>query len=156
MKLFMINVGGQVKGSTIEVHDCMFIVSNTFRSTIEEVKKRWYGEQKGLHIDSYKVIDAIDDYRLILGLKNDKKLYMVNYGGFHPEFNHEVHKNAFFVTDGNPKEIAKKMIEKHKYMDHIDEITSVEEHVGVSIGFLKGDYKYDPTMDWMGYKKIGD
>ncbi len=155
MKLFMIHVGGHTKGSTIEVHDCMFIVSNTFEGTIEEVKKRWYGTPEGLHIDSYKVINFVDNYRLVLGLKNDKKLYMVNYGGFHPEFTQEVHKNAFFVTDKNPKTIANRMMSQFEYMDHIDAITDVEEEAGISIGFLKGEYTYISEVDWKGYKKIG-
>lgn len=154
MKLFMVFVGGHIADSTIEVHDVMFIVSDTFENTFKEVKRRWYGNPDSLHIDSYKVLENIDGYKLVIGARNDMKLYMVNYGGINPDEMSEIHVNTFFVTDGDPKEVAKKQMSQYKFMDHIDTITDIEKYCGESIGFLKGDYSYVAKPDWQGYIKL--
>lgn len=154
MKLFMINIGGHIKECTIEVHDTLFIVSESFEETFDEIKRRWYGSLDSLHIDSYKVIEHVDDYKVVLGAKNDKRLYMVNYGGINPNVMEEVHKNVFIVTAEDPNEVAKELLSKYEFMNHVDTVTDVEEHCGVRIGFLKGEYTYDGLADWQGYIKL--
>ena len=157
-KLFMIGIGGSTEGSTIEVHDVQFIIAESFEDTFDELKERWYGLPNSLHIDSYKILKEIDGYLLDLTGRDNRKLFFINYGGYTPSVFGELHSSTFVLahTKFEAKQIGTSLMTNHEHMNHIDEVSNINENIGdiISIGFIPGNFVFDETPDWQGYIKL--
>ena len=95
LHLFLVVLGGRASKSNIEVHDIRWVVGETINETFPTLREEWFGEQKGLHIDSYKAIKYIDGYKIKITEANktypedivfsNKSLWFINLGGYKPE-----------------------------------------------------------------------
>ena len=79
-KLFMIGLGGSIKGANVEVHAMQFVIADKLENCYDDLRKRWYGES--LHIDSYTELEFIDGYQIDLTSTTNTNLYMVVYVGY--------------------------------------------------------------------------
>jgi hypothetical protein len=52
-KLFLVYLGGGAPKSNIELHDGQFVAGETIEDTFEQLRQRWFGTVKGLHLDTY-------------------------------------------------------------------------------------------------------
>ena len=164
-KLFLIKIGGSVGLSNIEVHDIQFILADNIEETFDELKVRWYGEIRSLHIDGYKIISNIDDYNIIIsGQKpsQTKRLFFIDLGGYSDKIFGEIHKNVFLLAENidEARSEASKIIKDYPNIDHIDSICDVEENINVTskeniyLSFENADLKYNDLADWQGYLKL--
>lgn len=101
LKLFMILVGGQVRGANIELHDVRFAAGEKIRDTYETLQDEWWGDPDTLHIDAWADVTHIDGYDVLLSpepYKGREKLYFVNLGGYDLSIFDELHRNILKVA----------------------------------------------------------
>ncbi len=97
--LFLVVVGGRSPKANIELHDVRWVIGTKIEDTLEQLRNDYFGSNNGSHIDNYKKVDSIDDYKINLRntmkreakdkiLKKEKisnkKLWFVNIGGYDP------------------------------------------------------------------------
>ena len=73
--LYLVVLGGRAKKANIELHDVRWVVGSKIEDTYGTLRKDWFGSPKGLHIDSYKKINYIDENKI--NLKNVEKVKIV-------------------------------------------------------------------------------
>lgn len=141
-KLYMIGLGGSIKGANIEVHDIQLAVASSLEQCIEEVKGRWYGDD--LHLDSYTVVKDIDGYRVDFSDEGILGLYLVVYGGYKQGVIDEIHEYDFVIADSihKAKKIGKSNIDKFPVMDHVDSVVDVFENTGIRFNLIQGNYSF--------------
>lgn len=69
-KLFMFYLGGRVKGANIEVHDVFFGIGEKAEDCYDSIKKHWFGEKKGLHVDCYAPVEYVDGFDVTVEKKH--------------------------------------------------------------------------------------
>jgi len=52
-KLFLVYLGGRAPRANIELHDVQFVAGDSIEDTFEQLRKRWFGTVRGLHLDAY-------------------------------------------------------------------------------------------------------
>ena len=180
LSLFIVVLGGRASKSNIEVHDVRWVVGETIHETFSMLRKEWFGQQKGLHIDSFKEIKYVDGYKIkVTEAKRvhqentfcrDKRLYFINLGGYNPAKMSEEHSFRLVVADSNlqakikAKDCWKDAI-KSKHNDNCSEITNISQvddlHKINKIGSWEIKLILDPkdrneelNPDWYGYMRI--
>lgn len=115
-KLFAVYLGGKADGCNIELHDVVFVVGTNIEETYPLIAKKWFGDLKGLHIDSYIQLQNIDGYKIELSQdsplnEGSKKLFFVNFGAYKPGEFTEHHQCAFYVADSSADALSKARLE---------------------------------------------
>ena len=142
--LFLVVLGGRANKANIELHDVRWVIGSKIEDTIDVLRRDWFGDFEGLHIDSYKKINYVDCYKLILKniekekLKNKKffkeninkkYLWFVNLGGYDPHCMQEKHEFGLVVA-ANSLEAKKKA--KSQWLNgfrkkHKDDVTPLNK-----------------------------
>ena len=181
--LFLVFIGGNAPKANIELHDVRWVVGSKIEDTFESLRKNWFGSIEGLHIDSYKKIKSIDGYKINLkkiekpkknylnkDLRNKKKLWFVNLGGYQCDSMQERHEFGFVVAKNSleAKKIAKskwligyRKIHKDNIF-HLRSMSNVDDcEVIKNVDNWKIELKLDSNFanennypDWYGYKRI--
>ena len=60
--LFIVVLGGSCGKSNIELHDVRWVVGSSIQETFKQLRKEWFGDQDGLHIDSYLKVQFVDGF----------------------------------------------------------------------------------------------
>lgn len=165
MNLYMISLGGKVKGCNIEVHDVQFVVANHIDDTIELLKSNWYGREDKLHMDSYKVLVGADGFSIRLTKEKpnrSKQLFFVHLGGYKKSLTQEIHNITILVGESEQevKERALKVTEVADIQNHVDSIIRVESYMLSTDGEryfidLSESYEdFDQAPDWFGYRRL--
>jgi hypothetical protein len=101
LRLFAVYLGGRAAGCNTELHDVVFVTGQAIEDTYELLLGKWFGVSKGLHIDSWVQLDAVDGFRVGLSATPEDappKLWFVNLGAYREGEFTEVHANAFMVA----------------------------------------------------------
>lgn len=182
--LFIVVLGGRTKKSHIELHDVRWVVGIDIEETYEQLRKEWFGDQKGLHIDSYIKIKYIDGYLINLIPKNQinnslatlksnpehNLLWFVNIGGYSPKLMSEQHQFGLIAAK-NYREAKKKAkdnwlinslkkhsddISKIRLIEDIDDCVSIEVVNGYQVDLVPDKYNRNQLFipDWYGFKRI--
>jgi len=64
--IFLVTLGGQYKGSNVEVHDVRVVAGFTIKDTIPILRSQWFGNSKGLHVDSYLEVKYVNGFSIHL------------------------------------------------------------------------------------------
>jgi len=166
MKLFMVYLGGSAPGANIELHDVRFVVGENIVDTYPQLRAQWFGQVKGLHLDSYLVLQHIDGYEISLvttPIKQDVKLYFVNFGGYYPTKIAEQHEFTVCVarSAAEAKAQAKARLLTDAQSQHkddllaLDECLSIDEVSGYYIQLQPKGHSQPLIPDWSGYEVIG-
>ncbi|WP_320676745.1 DUF1543 domain-containing protein [Prochlorococcus sp. MIT 1300] len=123
VKLYLVVLGGRFRNCNVELHDVRWVASETIEAAIPELKSQWFGNQKGLHIDSYMNLEYVDGYKIVLkeasklkpinkssiSCKNEslKKLWFVNLGGYKSDQLAEAHEFGMVVANSSKEAIKK-------------------------------------------------
>ena len=122
--LYLVVLGGRANKANIELHDVRWVLGSKIEDTFDELRKGWFGNIEGLHIDSYKKINYVDGYKITLkNIENNKlkdnkfysvnntrkNLWFVNIGGYDPSSMQEKHEFGLVVASSKfeAKNIAK-------------------------------------------------
>ncbi|GGW53036.1 DUF1543 domain-containing protein [Alishewanella tabrizica] len=166
MKLFMVYLGGSAPGANIELHDVRFVVGEHIVDTYPQLRAQWFGQVKGLHLDSYLALQHIDGYEITLvttPIKQDVKLYFVNFGGYYPNKIAEQHDFTVCVarSAAEAKAKAKASLLTDAQSQHkddllmLDECLSIDEVNGYYIQLQAKGHSQPLIPDWSGYEVIG-
>ena len=145
--LFLVVLGGRAKKANVELHDVRWVVGSKIEDTYEVLRRNWFGNSEGLHIDSYKKINYVDGYKINLknienkklknnelfnGYNSQKNLWFVNIGGYDPSSMQEKHEFGLVIASD---ELEAKNIAKSKWLKgckkkHKDDIASLKKLIG--------------------------
>ena len=183
--LFLVVIGGKAPNANVELHDVRWVIGSKIEDTFETLRKNWFGSIEGLHIDSYKKIKSVEGYKINLknvekdkiksknfkkDIKNKKKLWFVNLGGYQSDSMQERHEFGLVVArnSSEAKKIAKskwllgyRKIHKDN-LSSLGMISDVDDcEVIKNIDNWEIELKLDNHFvvennypDWYGYKRI--
>ena len=138
-------LGGRTKKTHIELHDVRWVVGNNIKDTFAQLRQEWFGDNNGLHIDSYMKITFIDGYKIQINKKssiekkkessisykivNNKFLWFINIGGYKSTQLAELHEFGLVVasTSSEATSKAKEKWLKSAELKHKDDLTSLKE-----------------------------
>jgi len=143
INLFLVVLGGRSTKANVELHDVRWVVGSKIEDTYEVLRKDWFGNLEGLHIDTYKKINYVDGHKINLksienqksknkkflyGKNPRKKLWFVNIGGYDPMSMQEKHEFGLVVASSS---LEAKNIAKSKWLNgfrkkHKDDIASLQ------------------------------
>jgi hypothetical protein len=163
--LYMISLGGKVKGCNVEVHDVQFVAADHIDETVGLLKSNWYGLAEKLHMDSYKEIIGADGFAVRLSKEKpagSRKLFFVHLGGYKKTSTQELHEVGLFVGESEQtvKERALKEIPVADIQNHVDSIIHVENCIlstdgeAYFIELSESHQNFDPSPDWFGYRRL--
>ena len=141
--LYLVVLGGRATKANIELHDVRWVVGSKVEDTFYVLRRDWFGELDGLHIDSYKKIKNVGGYKINLknrekiklknnqlgnSKKNKKYLWFVNIGGYDPNSMQEKHEFGLVVASNR---LEAKNTAKSKWLmgfkkKHEDDISSLK------------------------------
>jgi hypothetical protein len=165
-KLFLVYLGGGTPKSNIELHDVQFVAGETIEDTFEQLRQRWFGTVKGLHLDAYLELRFVDGFRVELRRERSDRaesLYFVNFGGYDSTSVAELHQFGVFAADSPAaaKRRGKESLLTRALQQHKDDVFDVDNcfavgEVGDYFVHLVPDSGVQPFVpDWFGYRVIG-
>lgn len=138
MKLLMLKIGARPKGRLIEQHDVVFCAVDDFTQVIDVVNKAWQEAKNNWHIDAWREITRVGEYRieLVPNTPSDHKtdemqsqLYFVNLGGYLPDMFEEFHYKDLVVASSVANATAQvKQSEFYKTYD----LTTIDPLTGIN------------------------
>ncbi|MGD2168705.1 MAG: DUF1543 domain-containing protein [Chlamydiota bacterium] len=133
-KLFAVYLGGRADRCNIELHDVVFVAGSSIEETYPLLAKKWFGNLKGFHIDSYVELQNIDGYKIELSQSPPKdhslkKLYFINLGAYKPGEFTEYHQSTFYVADSAPDAIRRAKSELCQGLQtvHKDDVVTLDK-----------------------------
>ena len=180
LSLFIVVLGGRTLKSNIEIHDVRWVLGESIEDTFPELRNQWLGKKSGLHIDSYKRIEYVDGYKIVISQSNKKNsinpilddlsLWFVNLGGYNPKKMYEEHEFTLVVAKKavEAKKKARKKWHSNFKKTHTDDYSGInifeevdELHSIRKIKEWEIKLIYDPEErsqkiipDWYGYMRI--
>ena len=180
LSLFIVVLGGRSKKSNVELHDVRWVVGESIEDTFGELRRQWFGQEEGLHIDSYKCIKYIDGYKIVISKANSNNLketnldnellWFINLGGYNQKKMNEEHE--FTLVAAKRAAEAKKKAKsnwksnlKNKHNDDYSEISNIglidDMHPIRKVNSWEIKLIPDPKKrsdrlipDWYGYRRI--
>lgn len=112
-KLFCFIVGCTLEERNIEQHDVVFVIAEDVSKTVSQLRNFWPEAGDKLHIDCWREISCIDDYKIEVTLKNDSSvkdtqslsLFFINLGGYKKNEFDEFHYKCFIVAKNSSEAI---------------------------------------------------
>src|SRR3984885_11661792 len=131
-KLFLVYLGGGTPTSNIELHDVQFVAGGTIEDTFEQLRQRWFGTVKGLHLDTYLELRFVDGFRVELRREpsdRPEKLYFVNFGGYDSSSVAELHQFGVFAASSpvEAKQKGKASLLTRALEQHKDDVFDVDD-----------------------------
>lgn len=112
MKLFYVILGATPNGRNIEQHDVFFGIAESMRDLVPAMKDFWPEAKGQIHIDCYREVSAVDNYRVTVVNKtaqeNPNHLFFINLGGYVPGRFEELHEQ-FLMVDESMSNIIKRV-----------------------------------------------
>ena len=164
MNLYLVVLGGRMRGGHVEMHDVRWVLGQTIESTISQLKSEWIGSQRGLHVDSYKLIRFVNGYEITLvkteqvAVNDINKLWFVNLGGYKTGEMLEQHHLELVVAPS--AQIAKRNA-RNKWSEPLNQIHKDDHAAIIDLQDYSVFLKPDPqgrddgmNPDWSGYWRI--
>lgn len=131
MPLFLVVLGGRSRGCHIEQHDVRFVAGERIDDTLPELRRQWFGLQRGLHLDSWQRIERVEGWRVELQpepCRGPMRLWFVNLGAYDPASMAELHAFGLFVaaSAASAKARAKRQLLVGAEQQHKDDLHAVE------------------------------
>ncbi|MCH8538231.1 MAG: DUF1543 domain-containing protein [Alkalimonas sp.] len=133
MHLFMVMLGGEHAKANVELHDVVFVAGAELEQTYPQLRQLWFGAEKGLHMDAWMRIEAVDGYRVQLvkepPQQQTQKLFFLNLGGYHDTIFGEDHRYLVVVAKDRAEAKQKAKAQQLAQWDkpHTDNVFAVEQ-----------------------------
>ena len=178
MDLFLVVLGGRIKGCHVELHDVRWVVGDCFDATIPDLRRQWIGQRRGMHVDSYRRITRVDGHRVEVleepeteaRRSGTPQLWFVNLGAYDPNDMAERHRFGLLVATSSQaaKARAKRLWlreydQVHKDDLHglappeeLDDLLPIEGNGRWRLQLIPLDHGEDPpeAPDWYGYRVL--
>lgn len=131
--LFVVMLGGKHPRAKIEVHDVVFAIADSLEATYPQLRKGWFGNPAGLHIDAWMRVDGVEGWKVELSplapLPGSPRLYFINLGGYEANTFGEAHHYLLVVAQdkNQAKSRAKQHMLKHWQQAHTDALLDVDD-----------------------------
>ena len=171
--LFLVVLGGRMTRSHIELHDVRFVAGGTIDDTLPELRRQWFGMRKGLHLDSYMAVLAVDGCAVQLRREppapRDERLWFVNLGAYRPDSLAELHHFGLVVARSPQaaQAAAQRQWLRGALQPHKDDRAAVDDCLAIEqLELLSGErwqVRLEPhpeglsqsqVPDWFGYRRI--
>ena len=123
LHLFMTLAGCRPAGRNTEQHDVYFGIGKEIKDLIPALYDFWPEARKNLHLDAWRKVNYVDDYKVEVILKdhstvsrNDMKLFFINLGGYKADEFEEFHYKIILVA--TDKNAAIKMAKQTAFFQH--------------------------------------
>lgn len=131
MHLFLVVLGGRSRGCHIEQHDVRFVAGGRIEDTLPQLRRQWFGLQRGLHLDSWLQVRQVEGWRVELRpepFTGPQRLWFINVGAYDPDCPWELHAFGLFVADtaAAAKAQAKRRLLVGAAQQHKDDSCAVE------------------------------
>lgn len=132
-KLFAVYMGGRATGCSIELHDVVFIVSESIEKAHEKLAKKWFGYPNKCHIDTWMEMTHVDGYNVQLSNEltesNTLSIFFINFGGYKQGIFEELHQSAFYVAQNKQEAIqrARRELCPDMFQRHLDDSYDIQE-----------------------------
>lgn len=134
---YVVMLGGSHPRARIEVHDVVFAVAATLEAAYPQLREQWFGNPKGLHIDSWLEVEGVDGYRVqwsaMQPAPGEPRLYFINLGGYEPGAFGEAH-HYLLLTAASPREArskAKQHMRRHWAQAHTDAVMDIDDCIAI-------------------------
>jgi hypothetical protein len=159
-QLFLVVLGGRVSGARIELHDVRFVVGHALEETWPDLRRQWFGERRGLHIDSWMVVRQVGAFAVELRRdpqEGPERLWFVNLGGYRADRLSEAHAFGLVVAATAAK--AKRQALATWLLDaeqrHKDDVHPIDTVAGWRVHLRPvADSPSPQRPDWYGYQPI--
>ncbi len=174
-KLFLIYLGGNLPGFSIELHEIRFGIGNKIEDTFDNLSDTQLSQFNRLHIDGYLIITKVDGYKVSISKKiqlderDGYRLWLIHLGGYIENNIVETHEIVIVIAK-TLKEAKSKAKYKSKLIQnglHIDDIIIINnEYLNNNIKYKSKDKLYislekddsildqDVVKQWNGYLRI--
>jgi hypothetical protein len=102
LMLYVVMLGGSHPRAKIEVHDIVFAAADSLEATFAQLREQWFGNAKGLHIDSWMAVDGVERWRVEMSPLAPKpesnRLFFINLGGYVSHVFGEAHHYILVVA----------------------------------------------------------
>lgn len=137
LKLFSVYLGGRAKGCNIELHDVVFVISESIQQSYTSLANMWFGIKKSLHIDSYMELSYADEHEITISKekpKDQKKLFYVNFGAYKAGYFGEIHESGFYVDTSKSNVLmrAKKSLCQDGIEPHCDDNVAIDDIIEIN------------------------
>ena len=180
LNLYFVILGCTPAGRHTEQHDVFFGIGHSLGDLLPDMEAFWPGTK--LHIDSWRIISAVNGYRVKIVANGShpvaasNKLFFLNLGGYKPGDMEEYHYKLFCVASDKAtaiKQAKQTAFYKHtgfkgasshiddKYGIDVDDIyeiedilpASVKKHYSILLEEVTGSIPEDELH--IGYLKLG-
>lgn len=169
--LHVFMLGGRHRAARIEVHDVAFADVDNIQDAYPLLRKVWFGDPDGLHIDGWWAVDGVEEYKVCFSdqppLPGTPRLYFINLGGYTPGALGEAHDYLLLaaVSVAEARMKAKSHRDTSWFKPHTDAVMDVDECIVIDrVGSRFIQLKAAPhtgialTSDYIviGAEKTGD
>ncbi len=173
--LFLVVLGGRTPRSHIELHDVRFVVGRCIDDTLPELRRQWFGQRQGLHLDAWMAVRAIDGWRVGVVRaqpwqeSRPERLWFVNLGGYRADALAELHQFGLVVARSAQaaQASAKRQWLQGSLQQHKDDLAAVDDCLAIEqLQLLDGErwsvqlhphpdgLSQPQVPDWFGYRPI--
>jgi Domain of Unknown Function (DUF1543) len=178
--LFLAVLGGRTSSCHIELHDVRFVVGCNIDDTLPELRRQWFGQRQGLHLDAWMAVRSIDGWRVRVVLPDPQamreavaprpeRLWFVNLGAYRPDALAELHHFGLVVARSPQaaKAAAKRQWLRGAVQQHKDDLAAVDDCLAIEQLELLGGERWHVQLephpeglsqpqvpDWFGYRLL--
>ncbi|KAF1708938.1 hypothetical protein CSC70_12660 [Pseudoxanthomonas kalamensis DSM 18571] len=151
-RLFVVMLGGTHPRAKVELHDVAFAVGDTLESVYPQLREQWFGEPRGMHVDSWMEVDGVEGWKVRLSAEpaaeGSPKLFFINLGGYEPGAFGEAHKYLLLVAadaaeakrKGKAQAAAEWMLPHKDALYEVDDCIPVEAAGGRHLRLTQGPH----------------
>ena len=164
--LFQVILGGHAPGCLVELHDVRFVAGESIEACLPELGRQWFGTRKGLHIDAYMAVRAVDGWSVTLVNEppepRPEGLWFVNLGGYRRNLMAELHHAGLVVATSlqEAKRLAMQRWMPETLERHPDEWCQVDDCLAVEqVNSQAGPIwhvRLDPHPDGLNQQQVPD
>lgn len=138
--LFMIMLGCKPPGRHTEQHDIFFTIADTIEQTKPAVLNFWPEANGYVHMDAWRTVTAVDDYRIRVLPKDSPaepdglKLFFINLGGYREgEFDEPHYKLLIVAKDKATAFKQAKQTAFYKHTGFVGAPSHIDDKYGVDV-----------------------
>ena len=171
--LFLVVLGGRAAGCHLELHDVRFVAGTSLEATLPELRRQWFGSRRGLHLDAFLAVRAVDGWMVRLRpeppVPRPERLWFVNLGAYRPDSLAELHHFGLVVARSpqGAKAAAKRRWLGDALQQHRDDLWAVDDCLAlerlapatggawhVALEPHPEGWSQPQVPDWFGYRPI--
>ncbi len=132
--LHVVMLGGTHPRARIELHDVAFVDVEQLADAHDELRRQWFADPDGVHIDSWLEVDGVDGYQVRFGdaapAVDAPRLYFLNLGGYVAGEFGEAHRYLLVVAADASQAKARARTLAHAVrwqLPHVDAVLEVDD-----------------------------